>query len=130
MVQQLRMHTFENLNRFQSIFVYWTDDCMQCNVLTHVRCYVSDTCVLQLVQIIRGKDVSCSNSNTIPRDEFFKINVLSAVSVSSTIIVWYASLTHLFADRSVTVADARIANICRYFCLARRHVCPVSGIFC
>lgn len=31
----------------------------------------------------RGKDVSCSDSNTIPRDEFFKINLLSAVSVSS-----------------------------------------------
>jgi len=39
----------------------------------------------------------------------------------------------LFAGRSVAVdasrRDARIADTRGYFCLARRHVCPVSGVF-
>lgn len=72
----------------------------------------------------RGK-VSHFDSNMIPRDEFFfKINLLSAVSVSSRHRLPRIAYARFSPPRMQPTHESRIL-----LCLARRHVCPVSDVF-
>jgi len=77
---------------------------------THARAWLR---LVPACNLLRGKDVSCSDLNTIPRDEFFKINVLSVVSVSSTRRLARIAYACLFAGRSVAV-DASRRTHCGY----------------
>jgi len=96
---------------------------------THVRGRRCSTCVWSLA---RGKDVSCSDLNTIPRGRFFQdkppISRFRFLSSRRRLArTAYARFLAVFCPRRGRNSQCTIANTCWYFCLARRHVCPVSG---